>query len=78
VVGLNWRVAGFGDFNADGTTDMMLRNSGNGLFEIYDIANNQVAGANALGQVGLDWQAAGFAHFKTPGHSRSVISAIIS
>ena len=28
AVGLEWQVAGFGDFNHDGTTDMMLRNSG--------------------------------------------------
>jgi hypothetical protein len=27
VVGLDWKLAGFGDFNGDGSTDMMLRNS---------------------------------------------------
>ena len=41
-VGLDWQVAGFGDFNGDGTTDMMLRNVTTGTFELYDIQNNQV------------------------------------
>jgi len=31
-------------------------NVNTGAFEVYDIANNQITGAAALGSVGLDWQ----------------------
>jgi hypothetical protein len=40
---------------------MVLRNVNTGAFEVYDIANNQITGASALGSVGLDWQVGGFA-----------------
>jgi hypothetical protein len=40
---------------------MVMRNSGTGAFEAYDIANNQLTGAAPLGAVGLDWQPGGFA-----------------
>ena len=39
----------------------MLRNVNGGAFEVYDIANNQITGAAALGSVGSDWQLGGFA-----------------
>jgi hypothetical protein len=39
----------------------VLRNQNTGAFEVYDIANNQLAGAAPLGTVGLDWQMGGFA-----------------
>ena len=39
----------------------MLRNVNSGVFEVYDIANNQLTGAARLGSVGLDWQLGGFA-----------------
>ena len=39
----------------------MLRNVNSGAFEVYDIANNQLAGAASLGAVGLDWQLGEFA-----------------
>jgi hypothetical protein len=41
------------------TAVMILRNSTNGNYEIYDIGNNQILAAYFLGQVGLDWQPAG-------------------
>jgi len=44
-----------------GASDMVLRNVNTGAFEVYDIANNQITGASALGSVGLDWQVGGFA-----------------
>jgi hypothetical protein len=40
---------------------MVLRNSGTGAFEVYDIAHNQLTGAAPLGSVGLDWQPGGIA-----------------
>ena len=41
-VGLEWSVAGFGDFSGNANeTDMLMRNSNTGVFEIYDISNNR-------------------------------------
>jgi hypothetical protein len=60
-------VAGFGDFNADGTTDMMLRHATTGQFELYDIVNNQITSAFNIGTVGLDFQVGGFADFNQDG-----------
>src|SRR5262249_167709 len=42
-------------------SDLVLRNVNTGAFEVYDIANNQLSGAAALGAVGMDWQMGGFA-----------------
>ena len=67
TVGLNFQVAGFGDFNADGTTDMMLRNVNTGQFELYDIVNNRITSASNVGTVGLAFQVAGFADFNQDG-----------
>jgi hypothetical protein len=40
-VGLEWQVAGFGDFSSNpGETDMLMRNSNTGAFEVYDISNS--------------------------------------
>ena len=60
-VGLEWQVAGFGDFSGNANeTDMLMRNTNNGKFEIYDISNNTVVGAAPMGQVGMEWQVVGF------------------
>jgi hypothetical protein len=66
TIGLNFQVAGFGDFNADGTTDMMLRNTHTGALEIYDIKNNAIVSASSPGTVGPDFQVAGFGPFHAP------------
>src|SRR5437764_15297870 len=60
TVGLNWQVAGFGNFSSRGTSDMILRNVNTGGLEVYDINNNQITGAAFMGTVGLDWQTWGF------------------
>ena len=44
---------------------MLMRNSNNGKFEIYDIANNAITSAASMGQVGLEWPVAGFGDFST-------------
>jgi hypothetical protein len=67
TIGRNFQVAGFGDFNADGTSDMMLRNTTSGQFELYDIVNNQITSAFNIGIVGLDFAVAGFADFNQDG-----------
>jgi hypothetical protein len=58
---VEWQVAGFGPLNGAGTSDMVLRDTQTGAFEVYDITHNQLTGAASLGQVGLKWQVGGFA-----------------
>src|SRR5207237_1318024 len=59
----------FGNFSSRGETDMILRNSNTGGVEVYDIANNQITGANFMGGVGLDWQFSGVGNFSGRGES---------
>ena len=63
-------MAGFGDFsgNAD-ESDMLMRNTNTGAFEIYDIRNNTITSAAPMGQVGLEWQVAGFGPINGAGMS---------
>jgi len=69
-VGLEWQVAGFGDFSGHANeTDMLMRNSNTGAFEIYDIGNNTITNAASMGQVGLEWQVAGFGPINGAGTS---------
>jgi hypothetical protein len=67
VVGVNFQVAGFGDFNHDGSTDMMLRDTNTGQFEVYDIVNSHITSASNIGAVGLNFQVAGFGDFNGDG-----------
>jgi len=54
-----------GDFFGSYTTDMLLRTSSTGGFEVYDISSNNITGAAFLGAVGLDWQVLGFGNFSS-------------
>jgi hypothetical protein len=64
AVGLEWTVAGFGDFSGNANeTDMLMRNSNTGAFEVYDISNNAITSAASMGAVGLEWLVAGFGDF---------------
>jgi hypothetical protein len=45
------------------TADMILRNGTNGDYVIFDIGNNAILAANALGQAGPEWQVAGLGGF---------------
>jgi hypothetical protein len=73
-VGTDYVFAGLGNFNADDTADMILRNSNTGQFEVYDISNDSITAAAPLGQVGLDWQVAGFGSFGGPGGATDMMS----
>jgi hypothetical protein len=69
-VGLEWQVAGFGDFSGNANeTDMLMRNTNTGAFELYDITGNAIANAAPMGQVGLEWQVAGFGPIDGAGTS---------
>ncbi|HEY5067608.1 MAG TPA: hypothetical protein VIJ04_22625, partial [Xanthobacteraceae bacterium] len=60
-VGLEWTIAGFGDFSGNANeTDMLMRNSNTGVFELYDINNNTITPMTTqFGQVGLEWSISG-------------------
>ncbi len=61
-VGLEWTVAGFGDFSGNANeTDMLMRNSNTGVFQLYDISNNTITPVTPglVGQVGLEWSIGG-------------------
>jgi hypothetical protein len=47
-----WAVQGFGDFNGDGTTDMIMRNFNTGDLHLYDIVNNQITNPLFLARSG--------------------------
>ena len=69
-VGLEWSVAGFGDFSGNANeTDMLMRDTNTGAFEIYDISNNTITSAAPMGQVGLEWEVAAFGPFNGAGTS---------
>jgi hypothetical protein len=68
-VGTDWQFVGLGGFNGTDTTDMMLRNSSTGGFEVYDISNNNITNAAFLGAIGLEWQVMGFGNFSSLGET---------
>jgi hypothetical protein len=82
-VGLNWQFFGVGNFSgipgrdfADtpGNTDMMLRDSNTGRFEVYNISNNQITSPFLIGDVGLNWQFSGIGNFSgIPGASDMIL-----
>ena len=45
------------------TADMIMRDGGNGDFEIYDLGGNAILAAAPMGQVGPEWKVAGFGSF---------------
>jgi len=46
-----WVPAGVGDFNGDGTTDMLWRNVNTGEVDDWLMSNGHISGGNALGFV---------------------------
>ena len=69
-VGLEWTMAGFGDFSGNANeTDILMRDSNTGEFELYDISGNTITNAIPMGQGGLEWQVAGFGPINGAGAS---------
>jgi hypothetical protein len=59
TVGTDWKFSGLGNFNGDGTTDLLLRNDLTGGLQVYDIKDNKIVGTALLGTIGTDWMYAG-------------------
>ena len=71
-VNLDWQVAGVGDFNGDGRTDILWRNSTTGDTEIWLAnANSSPVSFTALSafSVGLDWGIASLGDYNGDGKS---------
>jgi hypothetical protein len=72
-VGSDWRFVTLGSFNdsitSSFTSDMLLRNSTSGNFQVYNISNNAITNSVSLGAVGLNWQFSGVGNFSVPGES---------
>jgi hypothetical protein len=58
ATGLDWKIAGVGDFTRDGSTDLITRRLVGDTFEyvLYDIERGQVTDAHALGAIGKEWK----------------------
>jgi hypothetical protein len=60
-VGSEWNVVGFADLSGNGTSDMIVRRSGDNAFGVYhDINDNQFSAFTLVGPVGSEWQVMGF------------------
>jgi len=69
-VGVTWFVEGFGDFNGDGTSDMIMRQAITGALQVYDINNNQFTNSLSMGAIGREWRSSGFGNFSgVPGET---------
>ena len=76
-VGLNWSVAGFGDFDgASSLTEMMLRNSDTGAFELYQTNGNTLAGSS-VAAVGNNFQVIGVGDFSGVGESQMMMQDFV-
>jgi YD repeat-containing protein len=69
VVSLDWKIAGTGDFNGDGKSDILWRNDDGRVTDWLGTASGGFAdnASNALQGVGTDWKVAGTGDFNGDG-----------
>ena len=66
--GAGWSVTGVGDFNGDGTSDIIWRNSAAGLVDQWQMKGGHLLQSIDLGNAkGADWQLAGTGDFNHDG-----------
>ncbi len=53
--GADWGLIGAGDFNGDGTSDLLFHNTTTGMYATWDISNDAVVGGGSLGNPGSDY-----------------------
>ena len=64
-----WQPLGTGDFNGDGTADVLWRNSNTGEVDTWLMNDGQIIGGSAIGSVSSAWQFAGTGDFNGDGTS---------
>jgi uncharacterized repeat protein (TIGR01451 family) len=70
----NFQFAGAGNFFSTDTADLLLRNTQNGGFWIFDISNNNITAEQiGIGLVALDWQVMGFGNFSSRGETDMIL-----
>ena len=69
VIGTNWDAAGVGDFDGDGDSDVLLRNSNDGQLYIYTTENGQLSGGGNVAVFGAQWAVGGIGDFNGDGVS---------
>jgi hypothetical protein len=72
TIGADWQIDGTGDFNNDGTSDILMhRDSSSGVrtFEVLTIQNNATQSATIIAQVGTNISLDGIGDFNGDGTS---------
>ncbi len=64
-----FKVAGIGDFDGDGTSDVLWRNPTTGQVDTWRLVNGNWAASTDLGSRGTDWNVAGTGDFNHDGTS---------
>jgi Phosphoesterase family len=62
-----YQIAGVGDFNHDGASDVLWRNATTGQLDEWRLVNGQWSRSLDLGSHGADWQVAGIGDFNHDG-----------
>ena len=68
-VGQDWKVDAAGDFNHDGTSDILMHRDVGAArqLQVLDMKNGAVQSAHGIGNIGLDWQIDGARDFNGDG-----------
>jgi hypothetical protein len=72
TIGATWQVDGTGDFNHDGTSDILVHqdsSSGVRTFQVLTIQNNAIVSATTIAQVGTNISVSGIGDFNHDGTS---------
>jgi Bacterial Ig domain/RTX calcium-binding nonapeptide repeat (4 copies)/FG-GAP-like repeat len=64
----NWDVQASGDFNYDGTSDLVLKNAVSGQFYVWTLTNGVQTGGFNLGTIGTNWNIASTGDFNADGN----------
>jgi Ca2+-binding RTX toxin-like protein len=64
----NWDVQASGDFNYDGTSDLVLKNAVTGQFYVWTVTNGVQTGGFNLGTIGTNWNIVSTGDFNADGN----------
>jgi len=80
VKGPDWQVDGVGDFNGNGTDDILLHRDSGGVrtFEVLTIQNNAVVSATTIAQTGTNISVGGIGDFNHDGTSDFLVHQDVS